>query len=90
MFSDLPEAQLREYQSSQITPDDFDEFWARTISEARAAGGEVTLTPVDTGLVTVEVFDVTFSGFGGEPIKAWLRLPAQRSGPLPTVVEYVG
>jgi cephalosporin-C deacetylase len=33
---------------------------------------------------------VTFAGFAGAPIKAWLHLPAQRSGRLPAVVEYVG
>jgi cephalosporin-C deacetylase len=39
---------------------------------------------------TVECFDVTFNGYGGQPIKGWLLLPAQRSEPLPCVVEYIG
>ncbi len=45
-----------------------------------------------TGLTTVEVFDVTFPGWAGEPVRAWLRLPAPalRTGPLPAVVEFVG
>ena len=33
---------------------------------------------------------MTFSGFGGDPVKAWLHLPSGASGPLPTVVQYVG
>lgn len=90
MFVDLPEAELREYRSSQTDPADFEEFWASTIAEARAAGGDVVLEPVDTGLRAVEVFDLTFPGFGGEPVKAWLRLPRERTGALPTVVEFVG
>jgi cephalosporin-C deacetylase len=36
------------------------------------------------------VFDVTFSGYGGQAIKGWLLLPAQREGRLPCVVEYLG
>ena len=33
---------------------------------------------------------MTYNGFGGQPIKGWLILPRQRSGPLPCVVEYIG
>lgn len=58
--------------------------------EARSYGGEVRLTPVSTALSTVDTFDVTFPGFGGEPVKAWLRLLGTATGPLPAVVQYVG
>lgn len=90
MFVDLPEAALREYRSSQTDPADFDSFWESTLAESRAAAGEVRVEPVDTGLRTIEVFDVNFPGFAGEPIRAWLRLPRERSGPLPGLVEFVG
>ena len=33
---------------------------------------------------------MTFSGYGGQPIKGWLLLPRVRSGSLPCVVEYIG
>jgi cephalosporin-C deacetylase len=90
VYTDLPEDQLREYRSSQSAPDDFDEFWAATVAEARAAGDKPVLVPVRTGLATLDTFDVTFPGFGGEPVRAWLRLPADSTGPLPAVVQYVG
>ncbi|PJJ65172.1 acetylxylan esterase [Compostimonas suwonensis] len=90
MFVDLPEDQLREYRSAQTDPADFDEFWARTLAESRSVEAPVTVALVDTGLVTVDVYDVTFPGFGGQPIKAWLRVPAGATGPLPTIVEFVG
>src|SRR5690606_2779638 len=32
----------------------------------------------------------TFSGFDGQPVKAWLRVPKGVTGPLPAVVHYVG
>lgn len=90
MYTDLTEPELREYRSTQTEPDDFDEFWADTVSSSRAVGGPLSVVAVDTGMRTIEVFDVTFPGFQGEPIRAWLRLPAGATGPLPCVVEYVG
>lgn len=33
---------------------------------------------------------MTFRGWGGQPVKAWLMLPKARSGPLPAVVQYIG
>ena len=33
---------------------------------------------------------MTFSGYGGQRIKGWLLLPAERDGPLPCVVNYIG
>jgi cephalosporin-C deacetylase len=87
---DLSEAALRDYRSEQTAPDDFGEFWTGTLAESRAIGGPVTLEPVDVGLRTIDVFDVTFPGFGGQPIRAWLRVPRGASAPLPTVVQYVG
>ena len=48
------------------------------------------MEPVRCGLRIVDVFDVTFSGFGGEPIKAWLHRPAGQAGDLPVVVRYCG
>jgi cephalosporin-C deacetylase len=90
MFVDLPESQLRSYVSDQNEPDDFDDFWTRTLAEARAFPLGVVLTPVDTGLTSIQTYDVTFNGFGGQPIKAWLRVPAAASGPLPTIVQYQG
>ncbi|MBD8140821.1 acetylxylan esterase [Frigoribacterium sp. CFBP 13605] len=90
MFTDLPEPALREYRSTQTDPDDFDEFWATTLSETRAHPLDLRVDRVDTGLTTVDVYDVTFSGWAGQPVRAWLRVPAAAEGPLPAVVQFVG
>ncbi|MEV7176937.1 acetylxylan esterase [Kitasatospora sp. NPDC093679] len=90
MYTDLPEDQLRSYRSAQTEPADFDAFWRKTLDEARAAGGDTAAVPVPTGLTTVDTFDVTFPGYAGEPVRAWLRLPRGADGPLPAVVQYVG
>ncbi|MGW2649073.1 acetylxylan esterase [Streptomyces sp. NPDC001393] len=84
MYTDLPEAELRRCPSNQIEPDD-DASWDETLTEARPCRGKVRLTPVSTGLSTANTFDVTFPGFGGEPVKAWLRLPGTATGPLPAI-----
>lgn len=90
MHNDLAEAQLRCYRSSQTVPADFDAFWQQTLAEARASEQEVQVTPVPTGLSSIDTYDVTFPGFGEEPVKAWLRLPHGARELLPAVVQYVG
>lgn len=71
-------------------PQDFDEFWRRTLDEACPFDRTPEVTSVDTPLATVDVFDVRFPGSGGQPIAAWLRVPRGATGPLPAVAEYVG
>lgn len=90
MYTDLPLAELQTIRSSATAPADLDEFWRSTIEESRALAVAPVVRRVDSGLTAVDVHDVTFSGFGGQPIRAWLRVPAGASGPLPTVVQYVG
>lgn len=87
---DLPVAELRTYRPDVAEPPDFDEFWARTLAEARAHPLGLELRPVDAGLRTLEVTDVTFAGFGGHPVKAWYTRPAGESADLPVVVQYQG
>ncbi|WP_049580308.1 acetylxylan esterase [Streptomyces sp. SBT349] len=91
-LTDMPLDALRDYRPGVPEPEDFDGFWARTLAAARAAGGtsaEYRLVP-DSRLATVEVFDVRFPGWGGQPIAAWLLLPRGAEGPLPAVVTYQG
>ncbi|HET9347243.1 MAG TPA: acetylxylan esterase [Candidatus Limnocylindrales bacterium] len=87
---DLPLPELRAYRPELAVPPDLDEFWATTLDETRRHDLAPTFEPVDSGLAVIDTFDVTFAGFGGARIRAWLHLPARRSGRLPAVVEYVG
>ncbi|HEX9439029.1 MAG TPA: acetylxylan esterase [Roseiflexaceae bacterium] len=89
-FYDMPLEELRSYQPPRDEPSDFDAFWQATLAEAREFALNPLFAPVDYGLSTVETLDVTFNGYGGQPIKGWLLLPRQRPGPLPCVVEYIG
>jgi cephalosporin-C deacetylase len=87
---DLSLAELREYRPERTEPADFDQFWTDTLAAARAHPLGLRYETVRTGLSLVAVDDVTFAGYGGQPIKAWLVRPAQAEGPLPCVVEYCG
>lgn len=90
MFTDLPEAELRSYRSALAVPDDFDDFWAATLGSARRHPLDVRLERVETGLTTVDTWDVTYPGFDGQPVRGWLRAPAGARDPLPGIVEYIG
>lgn len=88
--TDYSLAELEAYRPDPLVPPDFDVFWERGLEAARAAAFPARFEPHDAGLSTLEVFDVTFSGYAGQPVKAWLLLPRQRQGRLPAVVEYIG
>lgn len=89
MYTDLAEPGLWDHTSDLVEPDDLDDFWAETLAQARRAETPVRLEPV-AGLVTTDVYDVTFPGFAGDPVRAWYRRPRGVTEPLPVVVEYVG
>jgi len=87
---DLPIDQLRTYLPPRDEPADFEAFWQATLTAARQHPLDARFEPVETGLRLVESYDVTFNGYGGQPIKGWLNLPHGHNKPLPCVVEYIG
>ncbi|WP_307378906.1 acetylxylan esterase [Microbacterium sp. W4I20] len=76
--------------TTQTEPDDFDAFWAETLAETRRFPLDVTIEPYETRLTVIDVFEVTFRGFGGTRIRAWLRMPRGATGPLPGLVQLFG
>ncbi|MDR1449280.1 MAG: acetylxylan esterase [Propionibacteriaceae bacterium] len=90
MLRDMPWPELERYSGQTSLPADFDSFWADSLAEARAAGGPVRLERVEVPLTTLDVYDLTFPGFAGEPVKGWLRTPRGLAGPAPVIVSYVG
>lgn len=86
---DLPLAELETYRPDVREPADFDASWAATLAQARDAAALVDVTPVDNRLALVDTWDVTFRGYGGHPVKAWLSRPAGATD-LPVVVEFIG
>ena len=89
-ISDLSYEQLQTYLPTRLEPVDFDAFWKETLSQTRQHALEARFEAVDYGLKAVETYDVTFNGYGGQPIKGWLLVPRQRGEKLPCVVEFIG
>ncbi|GAA1951577.1 acetylxylan esterase [Nocardioides panacihumi] len=90
---DLSLPELWEYRPELPEPPGFDAFWSRTLTEQSAVPLHVSLEPVDNGLVAVDTFDLTFSGFGGDPVHGWLHLPAaplRGDGRLAGIVQFQG
>lgn len=87
---DLTLDELQSYAPDVREPAGFDDFWRATLAEARSVARDPFIEPVASPLTTIDVFDVTFSGFAGDPIKAWLTVPRGAEGPLPAVVEFIG
>ncbi|MEO8095361.1 MAG: acetylxylan esterase, partial [Pseudolysinimonas sp.] len=87
--TDLPLEQLREYRPNVPVPADFDSFWTTTLAEARAARSNPVLDEVAGPFTEVSITDLTFSGFGGDPVRAWITRPAGNE-PRPAVIEYLG
>lgn len=87
---DMPLEQLKTYKPERNEPSDFDEFWHDTLTVTRNHPINAVFEPVDYGMNTVDTFDVTFSGYGGQRIKGWYLVPKNVQGSLPAVVEYIG
>jgi cephalosporin-C deacetylase len=87
---DLPLSELETYSPDLGVPADLDAFWESTLNEARSHPLSATFAPHPSALRLVDVFDVRFAGFGGEPVAAWLILPAGTTRPLPCVVQFAG
>lgn len=86
----MPLEELRSYLPARDEQPDFDDFWQSSIEAARERADAPVLTPHETRLTTIDSYDVTFSGFDGQPVRGWLNVPRDRTGPLPCVVEFIG
>jgi cephalosporin-C deacetylase len=89
-FSDIQHPALAGFQSAVKMPDDFNAFWESTLAEARQHQGQIRLDRVDSPIALFDLFDVTFPGFAGDPVRGWLVRPKGVAGQLPLVVEFVG
>jgi cephalosporin-C deacetylase len=89
-WCDLPEAQLATYRITTPEPADLDSWWADRIDRARSAARPVTLhryLPECYG--DLLVYEVEFSGAGGDRVRGWYLRPAG-TGRVPVVVEFPG
>jgi cephalosporin-C deacetylase len=90
---DLSGHELASYDPPLEAPADLDAFWEQTLAETRGYDLAPELSRAESPFVAVESYDVSWRGFGGDPIRGWLHLPAGRApgdGPLPAVIQYQG
>jgi cephalosporin-C deacetylase len=90
MLSDLSLPELRQYRPEVEEPADFEEFWAGQLAAAREHGDEPSFAPAGRRVHHADVFDVTFPGYGGQPVRAWLLVPHRRVPDAALVVEFIG
>jgi cephalosporin-C deacetylase len=94
---DMTLDECRAYKPERDEPADFDSFWEDTLADARSYPLAAKFVPTDAGLMAIDVYDVTFAGYDGQPIKGWFLAPHNpaaspyvKNGKLPCVVEYIG
>jgi cephalosporin-C deacetylase len=90
-FSTFPWNNSKSIRSRTGPPADFDRFWKRTLAET----AQHPLAPryarvTDPIYELVDVYDVTFHGFGGQAVKGWFIEPAGNTKRLPCLVTYIG
>lgn len=88
-FTDMPLELLRAYRPELPVPADLDAFWADTLAMSRAAARPSTLTAVEAPVRALQLHDLTFTGFAGDEIRAWVTRP-HGDDTLPAVVEFIG
>ncbi|MCU1490202.1 MAG: cah [Acidimicrobiaceae bacterium] len=86
---DLALEELRDYRPRTAPPDGFDEFWDSTLIEATKAPLAIALEERGPRLKGVEVYALSFEGFGGGRVTGWYVRPSG-DGPFPGVVSYHG
>ena len=82
---------LEAFKSSTIRPDDFDDFWDRTLAQVDQLPLNASVEPVALRSTSeVEVYEVHYDSWVGVRIAGWYCLPAKRSGKLPAVLHVPG
>ena len=89
-FFDMPLDQLETYLPELTAKNDFDEFWEQSNMFAHDIPMKPVFQAVKEPLDLVDVYDVSFPGYAGQPVKGWMILPKGVQEPVPCVVEYVG
>ena len=90
MLFDLPLEELRLYKPERLEPPDFDDFWNQSIEESRKFELSAEFKKVDYFLSLFETYDVTYNGFGGQPVKGWFIIPKNSKEMLPCVINFIG
>jgi len=77
------------YRPKLLVPPDFKDFWDKTLAELRAAplAPETTRVAEFADHPKFEIYDVTFTNWGGQRLHAMMFVPKAGTRPLPAIVS---
>lgn len=87
---DLPLEELKKYQGSTPCPADFDEFWDRSVQEAKNLEWNLELRESEFQTDFAKCYDMYFTGVGGARIHAKYVKPVNCTEPHPAVFFFHG
>jgi cephalosporin-C deacetylase len=85
---DMPFDELLTYQGSTPRPDDFDEYWARALTDLVNQPADVEIVPAEFQTPFARCAHLWFTGTGGARVHAKLLRPVTPAGPA--VLEFHG
>lgn len=87
---DMPVEKLEKYMGSSPKPDDFDEFWDKSLEEMRAVEPNVSITEADFKCNGAKCYDMYFTGVHGARVYAKFLRPEKIEGKIPAVLLFHG
>jgi cephalosporin-C deacetylase len=87
---DMPLDELKRYRGRNPRPADFDQYWARALTELQGIDPQIELQPYLLSSVAAECFDLYFTGVGGARVHAKYLRPAGSDEPHGAVLMFHG
>ncbi|MDD5660183.1 MAG: acetylxylan esterase [Actinomycetota bacterium] len=90
MLVDLSYEELIKYKPVQNKENDFDEFWAETLNEAKSEDLKPNVEKIDYIVKEIDAFKAYYNGYGGARICGWYLLPKFFKPPFPVLLWFHG
>ncbi|MBN1541711.1 acetylxylan esterase [candidate division KSB1 bacterium] len=87
---DMPLDQLEHYAGSNPCPDDFNDFWERSLADLESVDPQPEQVAADFQCDFADCFHLYFTGIGGARIHAKLIRPRRAASPHPAVLLFHG
>lgn len=87
---DIPIEKLMTYEGSNPRPDDFDDFWDRSLEELGSIDPQLELIPYPFPSKHADMYDVWFTSTKGARIHGRIAVPKGVSEKMPAVVHFHG
>lgn len=87
---DMPLEELKLYKGTNPRPEDFDEFWRKSLEEMSLVESNLELIPSSFSVPFADCFDMFFTGTGGARIHAMFLRPGEAAEPHPAVLMFHG